>query len=681
MSSRSIRRRHEREVRRGGRRRRVATAAGIVSAGAAIAPGAAQAANFTVTNTNDAGAGSLRAAILAANATPGVPDVITFSGAGASGTIRLTTGEIPITDDLTITGPGAGQLAISGDADNDGNPDFDDGVTADSRIFAISDATSPGSPLMDVTISGLRFEEGVASEFAGTPQPRSGGAIYAQQTDLTLTNTTFAGNVASEDGGAVYLTGDGTTGAEIAALHVSGSQFTGNRARIAGGAISSRPVKYGSSAPDEAVTTITNSQITGNRAGGTDFGPFTYATGPSGGGVVATKYEATIEGSTIANNVARTDYAGGVGGTGGGVITGGVITNSTIRGNTAGDIGGGVRLRGGKIRSSTVSGNTAGETGGGIITSGSKYGPSRVDSSTISGNSALGVLADGDGGGGVASYGYSSGAMQLVIRNSTIASNTTTGIGGGIQGFAYQEPEEAQVELKGTIVADNTANGGASDLGTDSPAGVSTAKLFAVGFSLIEAPRGVPLNGDPNGSNITAVDPQLGPLAANGGATETHALAATSPAVDASQAFGFTTDQRGSPRTTDARASNSPLSDGTDIGAYELQDGNAPGDDDVTKPTAKITKAPKSLKLKKGKETARAKVKFKGSDDRTAADALSFECKLDKGKFEPCSSPLKLKLDKGRHKLQVRAIDAAGNASKAAKAKIKVKAASRPKKK
>ena len=85
----------------------------VLAAGVAAFTAGLSAATFTVTNTGDSGAGSLRQAILDANAHAGA-DVVRFA-TGLHGTISLS-GELGVTDDLTVTGPGAvgGRFTVSG---------------------------------------------------------------------------------------------------------------------------------------------------------------------------------------------------------------------------------------------------------------------------------------------------------------------------------------------------------------------------------------------------------------------------------------------------------------------------------------------------------------------------------------------------------------------------------------
>jgi hypothetical protein len=672
VSARKIRRSHERTVARRVRRAGVATGAAVAAALAA-AP-AADAANFQVTTTGDAGAGSLRQAIadanLAANSPANVPDTITFAPA-VSGEIRLTTGQIQITDDVTITGPGQNVLAVSGDANDN---DVHDGP--DSRIFQI---VPPGTtpPLRKVSISGLTFRQGTANP---SPYGNPGGAILAQGTALTLNQVTFADNQASGQGGAVAnLSG---------ALAMTNSTVTDNRAFDFGGGVVSNSYNEDDSAD------ISNTTFSGNRVGDpAPTSPYSYP----GAGALAVSGRSQLTDLTVTDNHATetfgtnppTGRAGGVslnGDNGEIVMTGSKITGNsaasyaggldiqgdvTVSNTTVADNGaryaGGVYSEGGAIAGSTIADNAA-RTGGGLWAGGG--GDTIVRNSTISGNEASGggTMAPYTGvGGGVLAYTerkYGPNPSDVKIRATTIADNTAAVSGGGLYAYQKDPVDEPFVQLRGTILANGTAPGNGDDVAQNQSGSIQA------GFSLIESTGGIAIFGDPGGTNLTGLDPKLGPLASNGGPTQTRALDPTSPAVDASQAFGLSTDQRGSPRTVDSAASNAALSDGTDIGAYELQDENATGDDDVTKPKVEV-KAPKKLKLKPGKKTAKAKVKFSAEDDRTGAKQLKFECKLDKGKFSRCSSPLKLKLDKGKHKVQVRATDAAGNTGKA-KAKIKV---------
>ncbi len=86
--------------------------------------------------------------------------------------------------------------------------------------------------------------------------------------------------------------------------------------------------------------------------------------------------------------------------------------------------------------------------------------------------------------------------------------------------------------------------------------------------------------------------------------------------------------------------------------------------DDLTAPETTITKHPKKKSTKR-----RAKFKFESSEAGS-----SFECKLDRKPYKPCSSPFKKKVKVAKHKFRVRATDAAGNTDGSpAKFKFRVK--------
>jgi hypothetical protein len=147
-------------------------AAATAAAGSMSGASTAQAATFTVDNVNDSGPGSLRQAIDDANAAPGA-DEITFS-ANVSGTIVLTTGQLPIIDSVVITGPGADAVTISG---NDA-----------SRVFYLYN----GNAVIDVTISGLTVRDGAANDGAG---------LINFDEHLRLEDMAFTDNHAGRKGG------------------------------------------------------------------------------------------------------------------------------------------------------------------------------------------------------------------------------------------------------------------------------------------------------------------------------------------------------------------------------------------------------------------------------------------------------------------------------------------------
>ena len=159
---------------------------------------------LTVTNLQDSGDGSLRGQIAAAAS----GDIINFDPT-VQGTITLTSGELGLFGNLTIQGPGAANLTVSG-----GNA---------QRVFHVE----PGA---NVTISGLTIANGRASDF--------GGGIDSEGS-LTLLNSTLTNNTAAS-GGGVYFVVNNTGPASLA---VTGTTFTNNSAANGAGLFSN--VKIG----------------------------------------------------------------------------------------------------------------------------------------------------------------------------------------------------------------------------------------------------------------------------------------------------------------------------------------------------------------------------------------------------------------------------------------------------
>jgi hypothetical protein len=194
---------------------------------------------WTVTNNLDSGAGSLRAEIGAAN--PG--DIVVFAPGLAGQTIQLTSDELVIDKSLTIQGPGAGLLTISG-----GNI---------WRVFEVygSTTTSPSVLMSGLTITGGNahalsgawedFGGGIANEFgstltisgctvSGNRAWYEGGGVLNESATLKVINSTLSGNATQDfngggEGGAVYNSGGGS-------LSLTGCTLSSNSAE-AGGAI------------------------------------------------------------------------------------------------------------------------------------------------------------------------------------------------------------------------------------------------------------------------------------------------------------------------------------------------------------------------------------------------------------------------------------------------------------
>ena len=243
-----------------------------------------------------------------------------------------------------------------------------------------------------------------------------------------------------------------------------------------------------------------------------------------GGGVFVSGGTATLINSTVSGNSLADpgSFGGGV------TATNVTLTNSTVSGNSAAN-GGGVSTNGGNLTltNSTVSGNAATAAAGGVSVLG---GNVTLTNSTVSGNSAA-----------------STGGLEVVgnatLINSTVAFNDSTN--NGFHG----------VYRSGTLTLTNSLIVG-TGTGCHAPADTNTASL-ATDASCTGA--ATPIDG------ITGIN--LGPLADNGGTTQTHALLQGSVAIDTGNAGACqATDQRGATRALDGDNSGSSV---CDVGAFE----------------------------------------------------------------------------------------------------------------
>jgi hypothetical protein len=333
-----------------------------------------------VMNTLDSGPGSLRQAVLDANANAGA-DTIVFAK-GVSGTIKLTSGELLITDSVAINGPGANKLSVSGNNA--------------SRVFEINGG--PLDPTIDVTISGLTITHGYAPDDGGGIKNDVANLTTLSGANLTLSADNLTQNVAYESSltvpadelAATLPTGDPVAGPSGfgggveslgGALTITACQITGNRAL--GGAGASRfgeALGGGISILGGSRATISNSTFSGNLARGGD----NSTDGRALGGGLGTWVPATITDCTFSDNVAHTGDNTPLGqGAGGGLdfepsSTGNIISGSTFSGNQA--VGGN-----GGTGTARYGGNNGVAYGGAIVT----LGTLSISGSTFDHNQAL----------------------------------------------------------------------------------------------------------------------------------------------------------------------------------------------------------------------------------------------------------------------------------------------------
>ena len=261
-----------------------------------------------VTNTNDSGPGSLRAALAATR----IGD--TIDATGVSGRILLTSGALGtnsfFNNNLRIIGPGAGKLAIDGNAASPVFKNFARGVTisgftitnglADSNggggIQNPGGAVLGGQVELTVTRCNVVSNRGLGiSNFANDSNQQPGGASAT----LTITDSTVSGNSRggiSNIAAAAELNGAGAT------VAISNSTISGNRASKGGGIYNSA-----SGVEHNAIATvaISNSTLSGNSAvnvnGATIYNTSNNA--PGGGRAIVTLGNTILNTSSSSHNI------------------------------------------------------------------------------------------------------------------------------------------------------------------------------------------------------------------------------------------------------------------------------------------------------------------------------------------------------------------------------------------
>jgi hypothetical protein len=500
-----------------------ATAVLLIYAAGASAAGI----TFTVTGFSD-GSGSctravcttLRAAVASADANPGSTIAL------GAGTYTLSSGELDI--DSTSTQTSGYALSITGAGENQTVIQQTDGH---DRVISIP----VGGPylLKDLEVTGGHL---VGADGSGTSDGAGvdGGGIAAAGTETDLDGVLITGNTVTGGNGA---SATGSTDATYAGFADGGGFY------------------------DDAVTsTITDSTITDNSAIGGDGGSAVDGTAGSGGDA----------------------YGGGLN------IYAGTVSDSTITDNSA--------IAGNAGDSAVNPAFQGGNAYGGGVGSGALVDAELINT-TVSGNSAIGGAAGtgtGTGTGtGYPGYGFGGGVggwiyTGLSLFNDTLTDNSATGHRGAPDGYGGNLADTSngdgeKVEISDTVLSGGTAS---NDADCSLPASGSNWHYDDLGHNLEDDQPSVgnPPQCEPDGAastDLIGIAPKLGPLAANGGLTETELPQAGSPLIRAGGAClyentsdslaAFTTDQRGEPRGSVC-----------DIGAVQIQAPAATGLPQIT---------------------------------------------------------------------------------------------------
>ncbi len=456
---------------------------------------------------------SLRAAVLAANATPGVADVINLP----AGTYQLTRvaagdepeangGDLDVTDDLVIQDVGPGPAVIDASPlTQEGHPD---------RVFTIHNS---GQQPTAVTLSGLTITGGNAVPGDAPGQANNpntfGGAIY-NQGDLTVQDSVVSNSLAhGRDGG---LAGAAFGGGifNLGTLTVLNSTLSGNTASGGDGAADAPGGgAFGGALASQGGSVTLQGTVQQNFALGGAGGQAQRAFGGSGGtaqggGIFFSGGDLTVSSGTSINfnqalggqggagtAPAPTGAPGGPGGFGGTAQGGGIFFSGNAL-SVGGTFLGSNRAVGGDGGAGasnpfgSAPGGVGGEADGGGLAA--VLGTVSLQGSGVEGNIAQAGQSDSTSnknlalratGGGVYSL-----AGTLTVTNSSIDNNQATGpttgpgpltfLGGGVYNLG-------SATFTAADVSDNSANRGGG-IYNDSNSDGMTGSIDLAGSNLQE---------------------------------------------------------------------------------------------------------------------------------------------------------------------------------------------------
>lgn len=369
---------------------------------------------------------SLRAAIMQANATPGMQVIQLQAGTHVTSIINSVenmnenasaTGDYDITSDLHIFGPETGTAYVDGDLQ-----------TRIDRVFHVHAGAT-------VTMTGFVVQGGVASG-----NSYGGGILNAG--DLTLQDMTLTGNEGY--GGAAVANVDGGT------LTLLDTVISDNESIGSMGAV----LQTGTGDPTVTASGATIEQNVGGGAyimGG--FAAFTESSfsqnvSGSGGGLTVFSSMVELNQTTVEDNTAA-EFGGG------GIVNYGILAmqDTTIRGNSAAQDGGGIfnGVNGSiTMETSVVTENVAGTNGGGLFVE--NHGKDiSLYASEFSANHAEGS------GGGIYVAGQSGNYFALKADSTKFEGNTATGSGSNVYNAATTKVLSLEYNWWGSALGPGTS--------------------------------------------------------------------------------------------------------------------------------------------------------------------------------------------------------------------------------